>query len=226
MLMPLITCACLSTHAQASELPLAELPNALTNALASFVASTSEPALVQVLVPLVHAVVAEGAGAGAAAAPQGPPGKGKAGLFVMLAVVLRTRPQALVQASGELRVAGRQLTSAAKLPLLLWVINQAALSDPLVGVAVWVRLLLPQLLGVLEVPCAAAAAAAAGKAAGKGGSTAAAAAAAAGGDPAQLLAPLEVASQGAALQYLSGGCARWAQGAGRGGGGGGAPTPQ
>jgi len=75
---------------QASQQPAADLPNSLMNALASFVASVSEPALVQVLVPLVNAVVAEASGA---AGGQGPAGKGKAGLFVMVAVVLRTRPQ-------------------------------------------------------------------------------------------------------------------------------------
>jgi hypothetical protein len=46
--------------------------------------------LLQVLVPLVHAVVNEAAGASGG---QGPAGKGKAGLFIMLAVLLRTRPQ-------------------------------------------------------------------------------------------------------------------------------------
>jgi hypothetical protein len=75
---------------QASQQPLAELPNPLMNALVSFVAAANEPALVSVLVPLVHAVVTEASGAGTT---QGPAGKGKAGLFIMLAVVLRTRPQ-------------------------------------------------------------------------------------------------------------------------------------
>lgn len=45
---------------------------------------------VQVLVPLTNAVVTEASGAGAG---QGPAGKGKAGLFILLAVLLRTRPQ-------------------------------------------------------------------------------------------------------------------------------------
>lgn len=80
----------LCSRLQASQQPLAELPNPLMNALASFVASLNEPALVQVLIPLVNAVVTEASGAGTG---QGPAGKGKAGLFITLAVVLRTRPQ-------------------------------------------------------------------------------------------------------------------------------------
>lgn len=81
--------SCLVNH-QASQAPVNELPNPLLNALASFIASVSEPALVEVLLPLVNAVVTEASGAGAG---QGPAGKGKAGLFIMLAVLLRTRPQ-------------------------------------------------------------------------------------------------------------------------------------
>jgi hypothetical protein len=37
--------------------------------------------------------------------------------------------QVLVQAAGELRAAGRQLSGAGRLPLLLWVINQVSQCD-------------------------------------------------------------------------------------------------
>jgi hypothetical protein len=105
--------------------------------------------------------------------------------------------QALVQAAAELRMAGRQLSGANKLPVLLWVVNQAALADVAVGVAVWVRLLLPQLLGLMELP--------AGSSGSSSKASKAAAAAIAGGDQAQLLVPLDVPSQKASLQYLAGG---------------------
>lgn len=78
--------------------------------------------------------------------------------------------------------------------MLLWVINQAAQADAAVGVAVWVRLLLPQLLGLLELPSTG----------GGSSSKASKAIAAAGGDQAQLLVPLDVPSQKTALQHLSG----------------------
>lgn len=106
-------------------------------------------------------------------------------------------PQALVQASSDLRLAGRQLSGTGKLPALLWVVDQAATADTAVGVAVWVRLLLPQLLGLLELPSSGSSSNS--KAARAG------AAAVAGGDQAQLLVPLDVPSQKAALQYLAGG---------------------
>jgi hypothetical protein len=67
------------------------------NALASFVASVSESALAAVVAPLTAAVVADVAAAAAAgsggASAAASAGKSKAGLLVMLAVILRTRPQ-------------------------------------------------------------------------------------------------------------------------------------
>lgn len=60
------------------------------NALASFVAAMSEVSLVQMTIPLTVAVVNEVAGGSSGAAPAG---KGKAGLLIILAVMLRTRPQ-------------------------------------------------------------------------------------------------------------------------------------
>jgi hypothetical protein len=105
--------------------------------------------------------------------------------------------QALVQAAAELRMAGRQLSGATKLPVLLWVVNQAAQANAAVGVAVWVRLLLPQLLGLMELP--------AGSSGSSSKASKAAAAAVAGGDQAQLLVPLDVPSQKTSLQYLAGG---------------------
>lgn len=111
-------------------------------------------------------------------------------LLVLLAVL--NYLQALVQASADLRMAGRQLSGANKLPVLLWVVNQAAQADAAVGVAVWVRLLLPQLLGLIELPSS------------SGSSSKSAKAAVAGGDQAQLLVPLDVPSQKACLQYLAG----------------------
>eukprot|EP00879_Flechtneria_rotunda_P009066 GHRR01009493.1.p1 GENE.GHRR01009493.1~~GHRR01009493.1.p1 ORF type:complete len:508 (+),score=247.18 GHRR01009493.1:366-1889(+) len=171
--------------------PLSDIPHALTNALTSFIAGISEDALMQVVVPLVNAVITEAAAAaGGGGASAGGTGKGKAGLSVMLAVVLRTRPQVLVQASSALRLAGKQLSGAGRLPLLLWVTNQAAAADPTVGVAVWVRLLLPQLLGVPELPSSSS-------------SNKTAIGSSISGDQQHLHQPLEVSLHGPALEYLS-----------------------
>jgi hypothetical protein len=73
---------------------------------------------------------------------------------------------------------------------------QAAVSDPAVGVAVWVRLLLPQLLGILELPAA--------TAAGGSATAAAAVAGASKGSLAELLQPLDVS-----LQVSRSCCCHW-----------------
>lgn len=89
---------------QASQQPLCDIPNPLMNALASFVASVSEEALAKLVVPLTVAVVQQTA---AAATVSAVPGKGKAGLLVMTAVIARTRPQvrpALLSAVAAARV--------------------------------------------------------------------------------------------------------------------------
>lgn len=117
-------------------------------------------------------------------------------LLLLLAAAFLWSVQALVQAAADLRMAGRQLSGANKLPVLLWVVNQAAQADAAVGVAVWVRLLLPQLLGLIELP--------ASSSGSSSKASKAAAAAVAGGDQAQLLVPLDVPSQKTSLQYLAG----------------------
>ncbi|KAF6266744.1 hypothetical protein COO60DRAFT_1473267 [Scenedesmus sp. NREL 46B-D3] len=179
---------------QASQQPLSDVPHTLANALASFVASVSESALAAVVAPLAAATaadVAAAAAAGTGAAPAAAAaGKSKAGLLVMLAVILRTRPQVLVQAAGQLRAAGGQLSGPGRLPVLLWVVNQAALAEPAVGVAVWVRVLLPQLLGASDLPTAAATPAHQKHSAGSSGS----------GDQPK---PLEASVQGQAIEYVA-----------------------
>jgi hypothetical protein len=78
---------------------------------------------------------------------------------------------------------------------------QAAKVDPAVGVAVWVRLLLPQLLGLPELPASSSRAPSSSSAAAKGSSSK-------GITPAglvdDLMRPLEVPLQGPAVQFLSG----------------------
>uniref|UniRef100_A0A383V7Q4 Uncharacterized protein n=1 Tax=Tetradesmus obliquus TaxID=3088 RepID=A0A383V7Q4_TETOB len=188
---------------QASQQPICDMPHPLMNALASFVASVGEGALAAVVAPLTAAVVADVAAAAAAgsggAAAAASAGKSKAGLLVMLAVILRTRPQVLVQASGQMRAAGGQLSGPGRLPVLLWVINQAALAEPAVGVAVWVRVLLPQLLGISNLPSAAAATAGNQKhSSGSSNSSNSSGAAA------EQVKPLEASLQGPAVDFVTG----------------------
>ncbi|WIA35372.1 hypothetical protein OEZ86_003823 [Tetradesmus obliquus] len=184
--------------AVATEQPLAEVPQPLLSTITSFVSDVGDDALLAMCVPLTAAVVSEAVGGPSGTAPTG---KGKAGLQVMLAVILRTRPQVLVRAAPELRLAGRQLSGAGRLQVLLWVVNQAAVVDPSVGVAVWVRLLLPQLLGLPELPASSSGAPSSSAAAAKGSGSKGITPAALVDD---LMRPLEVPLQGPAVQFLAG----------------------
>ncbi|KAF6264261.1 hypothetical protein COO60DRAFT_1660272 [Scenedesmus sp. NREL 46B-D3] len=182
---------------EATEQPLSEVPQPLLNTITAFVGGVGDDALLAMCVPLTAAVVSEAVGGPSGTAPTG---KGKAGLQIMLAAILRTRPQVLVRAAPELRLAGRQLSGAGRMPVLLWVANQAAKADAAVGVAVWVRLLLPQLLGLPELPASSSrdpSIAAASKVSGSKGITPA-------GLVDDLMRPLEVPLQGPAVQFLSG----------------------
>lgn len=109
------------------------MPHPLMNALASFVASVGEGALAAVVAPLTAAVVADVAAAAAAgsggAAAAASAGKSKAGLLVMLAVILRTRPQVSMQWGKGLTSASCNVQTAAAACCLLCACGQA-LSQP------------------------------------------------------------------------------------------------
>jgi hypothetical protein len=66
------------------------MPQPLLNTITSFVGGVGDDALLAMCVPLVAAVVSEAVGGPSGTAPTG---KGKAGLQIMLAAILRTRPQ-------------------------------------------------------------------------------------------------------------------------------------
>jgi hypothetical protein len=84
---------------QATEQPLSEVPQPLLNTITSFINGVGDDALVAMCVPLTAAVVSEAVGGPSGTAPTG---KGKAGLQIMLAAILRARPQVRQQAHTEL----------------------------------------------------------------------------------------------------------------------------
>eukprot|EP00899_Mesostigma_viride_P005263 jgi/Mesvir1/14738/Mv05383-RA.1 len=107
------------------------------------------------LLTSVQATPAPGAGAAGSgsgkkgsqkAAPSAQSEKGQGGVFLVLAMLLRTRPAVLLKQADYLSTSPA-FTSEDALPILVWVLSQAAARDICVGVAVWVRALLPRLLG-------------------------------------------------------------------------------
>ncbi len=86
--------------AQMTDVPLSELPQPLQNALASFVGQCGGAALRQVLVTLLMAVF-EGLPDGTRLKAAVQPPKPKVGLLIVLASILRTRPEVLVVHSWD-----------------------------------------------------------------------------------------------------------------------------
>ncbi|BDA41059.1 hypothetical protein COCOBI_01-7140 [Coccomyxa sp. Obi] len=69
------------------------------------------------------------------------------GLLMSLALVLRALPVVAMMHSETILQDNARYTSPERLPYLLWMLAQAAIGDVSVGVAVWVRVLLPRVLG-------------------------------------------------------------------------------
>lgn len=131
---------------QAAEVPLNGVPADLTSVLSSFAGGLPQEVQARAVVELMGSIF-EGLPDSFRSKAAQPP-RAKVGLLVLLALLLRTSPQALLDAAPQLLAGGRAYTSGPRLLHLLWVIHQAALSNELVGLAVWTRVLLPQLLGV------------------------------------------------------------------------------
>lgn len=70
------------------------------------------------------------------------------GLVVMIAAVARASPVAVVRCGRTLMAEGPRFTAPNKLPLLVWVIAQAERAAPGSMLALWLQVILPQLLGV------------------------------------------------------------------------------
>lgn len=83
----------------------------------------------------------------AAGSSKSPP-KANVGMLVVLALALQAKPSALLLAADHLAAGGARFSSSGRLPMLLWLLNQAARGSAATAVAVWVRVLLPQIIGI------------------------------------------------------------------------------
>ncbi|XP_071712967.1 uncharacterized protein [Rutidosis leptorrhynchoides] len=70
------------------------------------------------------------------------PSKSQVAIFVVLAMVLRRRPDVLISLLPIMKNTSKYLGQD-KLPLLLWIITQGCQGDLVVGLFMWVHLLLP-----------------------------------------------------------------------------------
>lgn len=174
--------------------PADAVPADITQAMSAFLAAKDAAAVAAFTGTLVDAAfegVPEAVGSSKA------PPKANVGLLVSLALALRAKPAALLLDADRLAAGGRRYSAPGRLPLLLWLLSQAAQGSEAVAVAVWVRVLLPQVLGSSSAAALSPAAAPVGK----GGSGASATQPQ---QPPQQPHQLSEASAAKAFQYLDG----------------------
>ncbi|KAI3781207.1 hypothetical protein L2E82_11214 [Cichorium intybus] len=84
----------------------------------------------------------QGAIKGSKKVAQQPPSKSQVAIFVVLAMVLRRKPDVLISLLPIIKDSSKY-QGQDKLPVLLWTITQACQGDLVVGLFMWVHLLLP-----------------------------------------------------------------------------------
>ncbi|KAL3154375.1 hypothetical protein ABBQ32_013852 [Trebouxia sp. C0010 RCD-2024] len=126
-----------------TDIPLQDLPLEVKHVLENFAAHLDVPVVSQFIMNILAAILET---VPEANSKQSVP-KAKVGLLIMLSLLLRTTPAALLLRSKDLLLGGKKYSGPNRLPLLLWLINQTARSNPAMGIAVWLRVLLPQIIG-------------------------------------------------------------------------------
>ncbi|CAN6445750.1 unnamed protein product [Victoria cruziana] len=93
----------------------------------------------------------QGTAKGSKKSTQQPSSKAQVAIFVVLAMVLRRKPDALFNLMETLKTSSKY-QGQDKIPVLVWVIAQACQGDLAVGMALWVQMLLPLAVGKSSNP--------------------------------------------------------------------------
>ncbi|XP_031477415.1 uncharacterized protein LOC116248647 [Nymphaea colorata] len=96
-------------------------------------------------------VAHQGTAKGSKKSTQQPSSKAQVAIFLVLAMVLRRKPDALFNLLQTLKTSSKY-QGQDKLPVLVWVIAQACQGDIAVGMALWVQILLPLAVGKSSNP--------------------------------------------------------------------------
>ncbi|KAF3780252.1 hypothetical protein EJ110_NYTH39624 [Nymphaea thermarum] len=96
-------------------------------------------------------VAHQGTAKGSKKSTQQPTSKAQVAIFLVLAMVLRRKPDALFNLLQTLKTSSKY-QGQDKLPVLVWVIAQACQGDIAVGMALWVQILLPLAVGKSSNP--------------------------------------------------------------------------
>ncbi|CAM6032493.1 unnamed protein product [Sphagnum compactum] len=136
------------------EIPLCDLPEGVSKMMGDWFSQRPDEALSKFMLWLLKEVLEDsqsqqsGSHKGSKATPQ-PSGKTKLGVLVLLAILLRRKPDLLHQQADTVR---SQFQGQDKLPTLVWAYGQVAQGDLVSGMYLWVHNLLPFAVGKSSTP--------------------------------------------------------------------------
>ncbi|KAG5040801.1 hypothetical protein AAZX31_05G129200 [Glycine max] len=140
-----------STVAKITDTPLSHISDAVYKTSMDWINQRSPEALSTFLIWSLDSILADlgsqqNVAKGSKKAVQQVSSKSQVAMFVVLAMVLRRKPDALISVLPTLRESTKY-QGLDKLPVIVWMIAQAAVGDLSVGLYAWARNLLPIVIG-------------------------------------------------------------------------------
>ncbi|GAB4828750.1 hypothetical protein Ancab_018419 [Ancistrocladus abbreviatus] len=138
-----------STVAKIAEIPLSHIPDAAYKISVDWINQRSLEALNSFVLWLLDSILADlvsqiASAKGSKKGIQTPPSKSQVAVFMVLAMILRRKPDVLVQLLPTLRE-NLKYQGQDKLPVIIWMISQASHGDLAVGMYSWAHHLLPMI---------------------------------------------------------------------------------
>ncbi|XP_057970475.1 uncharacterized protein LOC131159515 [Malania oleifera] len=136
-----------SSVAKMVDIPLSHLPEAVYKTSVDWISKRSFEALGPFVLWSLDGILADlashqGPAKGSKKVVQQMPSKSQVAIFVVLAMVLRRKPDVLISLVPLMKE-NPKYQGQDKLPVIVWVIAQACQGDLTVGLYMWVRILLP-----------------------------------------------------------------------------------
>ncbi|CAJ1938881.1 unnamed protein product [Sphenostylis stenocarpa] len=140
-----------STVAKVTDMPLSHISDAVYKTSIDWINQRSPEALSSFLLWSLDSILADlssqqTVAKGSKKAVQQVASKSQVAMFVVLAMVLRRKPDALITVLPTLRE-NTKYQGQDKLPVIVWMISQASVGDLSVGLYAWSRNLLPIVIG-------------------------------------------------------------------------------
>uniref|UniRef100_A0A7C9CEU4 Transmembrane protein 214-A n=1 Tax=Opuntia streptacantha TaxID=393608 RepID=A0A7C9CEU4_OPUST len=139
-----------SPVAKIAEIPLSQIPDAVHRTSVDWINQRSVAALSSFVLLLLDSILADlgnqlsSSAKNPKKATQQPSSKSQVAQFVVLAMLLRRKPDVLISLLPTLRE-NSKYQGQDKLPLIIWMISQASQGDLAVGLYAWAHNLLPML---------------------------------------------------------------------------------